>query len=930
MKKILLLLILAINLQGQTDIPLLGLRATLNNAVTEIDSVTVEGTFKVVDFSNQFSGLDLIGRDSLVYWKNCERYVIDTVLNAFATSVTLRINTENRPNITTGVGAILEETVGNVSHLINGITESDQQCIDSYYRNAAIDSTCYCTITQNGDTIFVGDSYILNEPQSITKLANTPEAYYATYQLSDDPNAQDIVVISDYQYFDPQTKVGNTQEIRLVPYPGFVGYSTMTLDYSDSDADSTNELDSIYYNGNWYGNGDTLAISVLDSIYLSNDTIYLRDGSGFVELSDNDHTNEIDSFYYDGLWYGNGDTLEIAAGSIDTFFAKNESVWKVSGDTLLDYGAGVNLDSINLGSEFLYRYRDDESNLMSAFRGGFGIDYFTSGNFLGIRIDTSEIATQHDLSLITDTTLSEEEVEDIVGGMVTGNTETLIDVTYQDADGTIDFVVEDDLSLYDNSTSGFVTSSGITSLNGLTNSVLTITTDQSSGLSDFDVTSVGTDIDIELPFEGGLNGLRLGYLAENSAGTTTAVGPQACRYMTGGNNIGIGKEAVRGQSGLGTGSNNVGIGIQSLRVVTSGINNVGIGSFAGAAITTGSYNFSLGEQALVSLTTGSNNIGIGRWAGRSITTTDDNVAVGTFSFRTTNGSSNVGIGVGSGEMNTGSNNTFIGKAAGGNSGSASGCVFIGANSGYSYFGSNKLIIDNTSLGSSSLIFGDFSTNELTINGELTVTDLTGGAAVGGIAYDATNQLVSTDLPLTDLDIVMSGTSALFNNQSGTEVFRVTGDKYVELAEPTSNALTVTHQSHGTKLIRTSTQNVTADAYIDFQSVETTTGSEISGSIVNEDITSNGSMAALFNITVNAEGTASCDAEDVIFELHRNGVAISGSTTTETIENGIRKTISWNHVEVDFAISEAFKVYINVPAGCTDLDIRHAQFNAVGI
>jgi len=38
-------------------------------------------------------------------------------------------------------------------------------------------------------------------------------------------------------------------------------------------------------------------------------------------------------------------------------------------------------------------------------------------------------------------TLTNEQVEDIVGGMLTGNTETGITVTYQDGDGTIDFVV---------------------------------------------------------------------------------------------------------------------------------------------------------------------------------------------------------------------------------------------------------------------------------------------------------------------------------------------------------------------------------------------------------------------------------------------------------------------------------------------------------
>ena len=42
------------------------------------------------------------------------------------------------------------------------------------------------------------------------------------------------------------------------------------------------------------------------------------------------------------------------------------------------------------------------------------------------------------LSTISDAT---EGVQDIAGGMVTGNTETGITVTYQDADGTIDFVV---------------------------------------------------------------------------------------------------------------------------------------------------------------------------------------------------------------------------------------------------------------------------------------------------------------------------------------------------------------------------------------------------------------------------------------------------------------------------------------------------------
>ena len=59
----------------------------------------------------------------------------------------------------------------------------------------------------------------------------------------------------------------------------------------------------------------------------------------------------------------------------------------------------------------------------------------------------------------TDTVLTTEQVQDIAGPLVaTGGTKTLISVTYDDANNNMDFVVDNDLSNYDNSSSGFVTS----------------------------------------------------------------------------------------------------------------------------------------------------------------------------------------------------------------------------------------------------------------------------------------------------------------------------------------------------------------------------------------------------------------------------------------------------------------------------------------
>jgi len=61
----------------------------------------------------------------------------------------------------------------------------------------------------------------------------------------------------------------------------------------------------------------------------------------------------------------------------------------------------------------------------------------------------------------TNTQLTDEQVEDIVGDMVSGNTETNITVTYQDSDGTLDFAVatqaeylEESFNLYTRSLTG--------------------------------------------------------------------------------------------------------------------------------------------------------------------------------------------------------------------------------------------------------------------------------------------------------------------------------------------------------------------------------------------------------------------------------------------------------------------------------------------
>jgi len=86
---------------------------------------------------------------------------------------------------------------------------------------------------------------------------------------------------------------------------------------------------------------------------------------------------------------------------------------------------------------------DDFANLYvlplgtSTVRGGYKIGYAENGKNYPVEISSEQMYVNVPW---TDTQLSTEDVQDIVGAMFTGNTETNITATYQDDDGTIDLV----------------------------------------------------------------------------------------------------------------------------------------------------------------------------------------------------------------------------------------------------------------------------------------------------------------------------------------------------------------------------------------------------------------------------------------------------------------------------------------------------------
>jgi len=213
--------------------------------------------------------------------------------------------------------------------------------------------------------------------------------------------------------------------------------------------------------------------------------------------------------------------------------------------------------------------------------------------------------------------------------------------------------------------------------------------------------------------------------------------------------------------------------------LSEGTSNVFVGENTGAA-SVGSYlNTALGFDALSSITTSGDNTAIGYRNTRYLTTGGANSSIGSYALHElTTGSSNVSMGYGS--LNTlidGSNNVAIGRGAGSGNVNGSGNVFLGTNAGFGTTGSNTLYIDNSST-SSPLIFGDFTSNLVRINGTLNVNNaysLPTVAGTNGFVLQTNGAGVTTWVNPTSLSVsytetdpqVSSATTNIIPKWNGT-------------------------------------------------------------------------------------------------------------------------------------------------------------------
>jgi len=178
-------------------------------------------------------------------------------------------------------------------------------------------------------------------------------------------------------------------------------------------------------------------------------------GTSFITIKSPDSLSGIVTYTMPGTDGSNGNVLVTDGSGNLSFSAPAASDFTITGDS--------GSDTFSTGGTL-------------TFTGGEGIDTAITNDTVTISAEDATSSNKGVASFdATDFTVSSgavtvnaERIQDIAGAMFSSNTETLITATYQDADGTIDLVVDNDLSNYDNTTSAFITASSSDTLTNKT------------------------------------------------------------------------------------------------------------------------------------------------------------------------------------------------------------------------------------------------------------------------------------------------------------------------------------------------------------------------------------------------------------------------------------------------------------------------------
>jgi hypothetical protein len=237
---------------------------------------------------------------------------------------------------------------------------------------------------------------------------------------------------------------------------GATDVNDIQFSIADSDANPSNEIQDLTWSAGSNGN----------------DEITLTNGGSTVTITDDTGTDDQSISIADGnnplLTLESGGTLRLTGGGATTISAVN-STGVITISSTDDSGTDDQTISV----------ADAVSNPTIALESGGTID-LAGGGATSVSASGGVITIT---STDNNTQLTQEQVQDFIGPLVSNNTETLISVEYNDTGDELNFVVEDDLFNYDNSVTQFISDVTIdvtdgTNVTGISNGdVITFTED---------------------------------------------------------------------------------------------------------------------------------------------------------------------------------------------------------------------------------------------------------------------------------------------------------------------------------------------------------------------------------------------------------------------------------------------------------------------
>jgi hypothetical protein len=476
------------------------------------------------------------------------------------------------------------------------------------------------------------------------------------------------------------------------------------INNNDNDADSTNELqalsrsnDTIYLSQGGFvvlptdlvDDADNNPTNELQNLSIAGDTVFLSQG-GFIKLpvdqindADHDSTNEFQvlSFSNDTLFISNGNKVYVGL---------NQKASKI--DDLTD-GVNKNL-SVGLADSSLFQLTTGQRNSSVGHNSLQSVVNGSDNSALGFKALKSNIGGQGNSAFganaLTRSTASFNSAFgfNALSNNTVGSSLVALGAGALQANtiGQANSVIGRN-AMFSNTSGSHNSSLGANSLSNNTTGNLNTAVGSSSLANNsigYGNVAIGVNA-LANNNEGSLNVAIGAYALEQNISNPGSLGGKGFQ------NVAVGANALRNATSV----SNVAVGAESMMMVTRGSQNTGLGEHTMRGLRSGNSNVAIGYSAMIDVDTSiSNNVVIGRGAGSNM-----------------KGSNNIFLGHSSGTQTTGSGNIFIG-------------IDVANNITHRNL-SQKLIIHNgNSL--SPLIYGDFSTMNLRVNG----TFLTDNIGIG--------------------------------------------------------------------------------------------------------------------------------------------------------------------------------------------------------